>query len=97
MEPASRIEIVIDALHARAAIEALQAAGAPGFTLFSDLRGAGDRGARMGDDLTDALSNVGIVVIAAESDAPRLAEAVRPLLQRHGGYCFVTRGASLKH
>lgn len=98
MKPCKRIEIVIESPMVPALLEALQRLDVPGYTLLPDVRGAGDRGIRRGDDLSGESSN-SLVVIACDDDTKvaGLLEAVRGLISRSGGICLVSDAQWLRH
>ncbi|MCB1694678.1 MAG: transcriptional regulator [Pseudomonadales bacterium] len=98
MKPCKRIEIVIETPMAQTLTELLRQAGAPGFTLVPEVRGAGDRGERRADELSGDSSNC-LVLIACDDQAmvDTILEAVRPLLSRSGGICLVSEAQWLRH
>lgn len=97
MKPVKRVEIIIESLHARDVIRAIELAGIDGYTLIRDVAGRGDRGDRSGDDLTDASRNCCFIVAADPERAPALLEALGPLLKTYGGVCLVTDSQWLWH
>jgi len=90
MTPAKRPEFVIEAAHTPGLLKALRQAGAPGWTIVRDVQGMGRRGERMGDELTDVYRNCYVLVACDPDVAETLIEAVRPVLDRHGGLCLVS-------
>lgn len=97
MKPAKRLELVIDAAHTPALLNALREAGAPGYTVIRDVQGLGDRGERSGDELTDVFRNCYVIVACSEQVAEQIIPAVRPLLHRYGGMCLISDTHWLKH
>lgn len=98
MKPCKRIEIVIETPLAARLTELLRKAGAPGYTLVPDVRGAGDRGERRADELSGDSSNC-LVLIACDDQAliDNILEIIRPLLSRSGGICLVSEAQWLRH
>jgi hypothetical protein len=98
MKSCKRIEIVIETPMVPALMGILQRLDVPGYTLVPDVRGAGDRGVRRGDDLSGESSN-SLVLIACDDPAivENLLEAVRALLSRSGGICLVSEAQWLRH
>jgi len=98
MKPCKRIEIVIETPLAARLTELLRQAGAPGYTLIPDVRGAGDRGERRADELSGESSNC-LIVIACDNPAmiDTILDIVRPLLSRSGGICLVSDAQWLRH
>jgi nitrogen regulatory protein PII len=98
MKPCKRIEIVIETPLAQRLAERLRQLGAPGFTLFPEVKGAGDRGERRADELSGDSSNC-MILIACDDQATvdRILEAVRPLLSSSGGVCLVSDALWLRH
>lgn len=97
MNSVKKLEIVIDAAHTPALLRALRNANAPGYTVFRDVQGMGDRGERSGDELTDVFRNCYVLVACSPEESQRITEAIRPLLQKYGGICLVTDAESLQH
>ncbi len=97
MKTMKRLEIVADTVELKSILAAVDAAGAPGYTVIKDVLGKGGRGLRNADDLTDAFKNCLILVACDETVATRLVEAVRPILKRFGGICLVTDAQYVLH
>lgn len=98
MKTCTRIEIVIETPLVSTLTTMLKQLGVPGYTLISDVRGFGDRGARRADDLSGESSNC-FVLIACDDQATieKILESVRPLLSRSGGICLVSDAQWLRH
>ena len=90
MDPVKRIEIVIDSPHLSRLLDALNRAGTPGYTILQPAHGRGDRGSRLGDDVSAALDNAYVLVACNAAQAEKLVDAVRPLLHEAGGLCLVS-------
>jgi nitrogen regulatory protein PII len=97
MKQVKRIEIVIDAAHTELLIGALKKVGSNDYTLLHDVQGAGDRGERLGDALTDALNNNYILVACAPEMLDGILDAVQPMLSQHGGVCLISDALWLEH
>ena len=97
MKTVKRIEIVLDSLATPRLLEALESAGATGWTLVQGVSGNGERGARTGDQLSGVLRNDYLLTTCEEAALPLLAEAVRPILRTFGGVCLVSDAAWLLH
>lgn len=97
MQTVQRIEIVVDAPHARRVVEALQALGLEGYSLIRGVSGAGERGAQLGDDITGVSNNNYILTTCAPEKLDEVTAALRPLLRRFGGICLVSEARSLTH
>ena len=98
MKPCTRIEIVIEENLTRRMAAALEAVGAPGYTIIPRASGQGDRGARRADDPTGTLTNA-VFIIAADDPqvVENIVEGVRPLLKRSGGICLVSEANWVRH
>jgi nitrogen regulatory protein PII len=98
MKVCKRIEIVIETAMVPALLSTLKQIEVPGYTLIPDVRGAGDRGVRRGDELTGDSSN-SVIVIACDDQAKidRILGAVRILIGRSGGMCLLSDAESLIH
>ncbi len=97
MQEVKRIEIVVDALHARRVIEALRAHGLDGYTLIRGVSGSGERGAQLGDDITGVSNNNYILTTCPPEKLHEVTAALRPLLRRFGGICLVSEAGWLTH
>jgi nitrogen regulatory protein PII len=92
-----RIEIVIDAAHTPELVRAVKQAGATGYTLVRDVQGSGDRGDRAGDELSNVYRNCYLIIAADAALEGPIVDAVRPLIERHGGVCLVSDARWVKH
>ncbi len=97
MTPIKRMEIVIDATHTPDLIDAIRAQGVAGYTVFRDVQGAGDRGVRRNDDPAGISGNCCVLIACEPGEMMKVVEAVRPLLETHGGMCLVSDAQWLKH
>ncbi len=85
-----RIDIVVEAVRARAIIEMIEAVGAKGYTIVPDVSGRGNRGVRDEAHLSDVFRNMLIIVIAAEEIANLIVEQSQPLLENYAGIVVVS-------
>ena len=97
MQSCKRIEIVIEQRLLDRTIDALDSAGASGYTVVRGISGRGDRGRRGGDEITDVFTNCMIIVACDTGRLQAIVEAVRPLLTASGGMCLVSEAQWLKH
>lgn len=97
MIPVKRVEIVADALELENIVRELDRVGVSGYTVIRNVTGAGERGLRRGDDLTDVFANRLVIVACEEEKLDALVEAIRPILARFGGVCLVSDAMWLKH
>jgi nitrogen regulatory protein PII len=98
MKLCKRIEIVIETPMVPSLLATLKEIDVPGYTLIPDMRGAGDRGVRRGDELTGDSSN-SLILIACDDAAKieRILESVRILIGRSGGICLLSDAQWLRH
>lgn len=97
MQSVKRIEIIIDAPEVPALLAILRAHGAGGYTVFSPLTGAGDRGERRDDEPGGGAANACILTTAPPDSAAALIEAIRPILKMRGGVCLVSDAQWVVH
>lgn len=97
MRAVKRIEIIIDSLNIRMVLEELEKVGITSYSVIRDVIGSGDRGARSGDLLNDAMQNSYILIACEESEAAGVVEALRPTLKRYGGMCLVSDAQWVRH
>lgn len=69
-----KVEIVIEAVRARDALEWIAGYGVTGHTLIPHVTGAGHQGRQAGDDLAGVFENVLIIAITREDIARRILE-----------------------
>lgn len=97
MHAIKRIEIIIDSLGIESIIGILKEQKASGYTIIQDVTGMGDRGPRMGDELTDVFKNSYIMIACPAEKLTDLVEAIRPQLKEFGGVCLVSDAMWIKH
>lgn len=97
MKPVKRIEIIMDSLDIKMVLQELEDIGITDYSIIRDVVGSGDRGARSGDLLNDAMSNSYILIACDEDQAEKIVEALRPKLKRYGGMCLVSDAEWVRH
>ena len=97
MQQVKRIEIIIDTPEVPALLAILREQGVSGYSVFSGVTGAGDRGERRNDEPGGGAGNACILTAVPPEKAAALVEAVRPILKRRGGICLVSDASSVKH
>lgn len=90
LHPKKRVEIVVEAARAPAVIEAIDRAGARGYTVVPNVSGKGNRGVRDEAHFSDVFRNVLIIVVAAEDIASRVVERSQALLEDYAGIVVVS-------
>lgn len=88
--PKKKIEIVVEAARVRALLQMIDAAGAKGYTVVSNVSGRGHRGIRDDAHLSDVFGNMLIIVVAAEDIAARIVAASQSLLENYAGIVVVS-------
>lgn len=97
MKPMKRLEIVVDTLHLSRLLSRLREAGASGYTVLPNASGFGDRGDQRADDVSGVSTNSYVLLAVPVEDAPRVIEAARLGLRKHGGICLVSDCQWLEH
>ena len=97
METVHRIEIVVDAPHAKRVLEKLQSVGLLGYTLIRGVYGSGERGAKLVDEITGVSNNNYILTTCPPDRLEEVTDALRPLLRRFGGVCIISEARWLSH
>lgn len=85
-----KIEIIVEAVRARAIIAMIEAAGAHGYSLVPGVSGKGNRGVRGDAHLADVFRNVLIIVIVAEELCSPIIEQTQVLLENYAGIVMVS-------
>lgn len=97
MQPVKRIEIVVDSPEIPELLSVLRAQGIRGYTLFTHLRGSGDRGDRLDDEPNGGNGNSCLVIAARPDAVAGIIEAIRPILRRRGGMCLISDAQWVVH
>jgi len=97
MQPVKRIEVIIDSPHLNSVLKTIEQAGISGYTVIRDVSGMGDRGVRIGDELTDVFKNCYVLTTCPEDKLSQLVAAIRPLLKSFGGVCLVSDAQWIIH
>lgn len=97
MKPVKRIEIIIDSPEVPALLAKLREKGVNGYSVFSPVTGAGERGERRNDEPGGGSGNSCILTAIPAEEVASLIEAVRPILKRRGGICLVSDAEWLIH
>lgn len=97
MTPIKRIEIITDSLELDRLLRILEKVGVSGYTVIREVAGRGERGMRMGDELTGVFKNSYVMVACPPDQAAAIIEAIRPVLKRFGGVCLVSDAQWLIH
>ena len=85
-----RLEIVIDAPFSERVVAVLEQHDVEGWTILRGAAGSGDRGLRLGDEITGVSNNHLIITTCKPELLDALVEDVRGLLKRFGGMCLVS-------
>lgn len=97
MIPVKRLEIVVDALYSERVTRLLDRHGVEGWTLLRGASGRGERGTRLGDEITGVSNNHVIVSTCTPEGLEPLMEELRDVLKRYGGMCLVSDAGWLRH
>jgi hypothetical protein len=97
MQHVKRIEIVVDSPEIPELLQVLRAHGIRGYTLFTHLRGGGDRGERFNDEPGGGNGNSCLLTAAEPAAVPALVEAIQPILRRRGGMCLISDAQWVLH
>ena len=97
MKQVKRLEIVVDAPFSERIVAVLQRHGIEGWTVVRGASGHGERGERLGDEITGVSNNHIIVTTCPPERLDALIEDVRPLLKRFGGMCLVSDASWIRH
>lgn len=90
MKPVKRIEIIASSHETSRILERMEKAGAPGYTLIRDVAGKSQWGS-VDDDLpVTMLGNSYIISFCAEEKVQGIVDAVKPVLDKYGGVCYVS-------
>jgi nitrogen regulatory protein PII len=90
MHPVKRIEIVADSVELGKLIEALEKGGISSYTVIHNVSSKGIRGTAFDDSAVTMLDNVYLIAFCAPDKIKPVAEAIRPILNKFGGSCWIS-------
>lgn len=85
-----KVEIIVERVIHRRIIDAIEQAGATGYTVLPGLAGKGHQGERGAADVLGALDIVMIIVIAGDDTAGRIVDTAMALLKDHTGIVYLS-------
>ena len=85
-----KVSIVVESLKLKKMYNIIHKSKMPGYTIIPDVGGSGQTGRHDIEEVSDACRNSLITIICTPEEADRLTDEVRPIIQRHGGICFVS-------
>jgi len=97
MRPIKRVEIITDTVEMNAVVRVLERHGVSGYTIVGDVIGKGERGMRLGDELSGVFQNSYLLTACEPEQIDAVIEAIRPILQRRGGVCLVSDAWWVRH
>lgn len=87
----NRVDLILSERELPRALEAIEAAGAPGYSVLRHVTGRGPRGSVSEDMAFSGLGANAHVVVFCESEAlDELRRSLRPLLDYYGGVAYVS-------
>ncbi|MDX1612351.1 MAG: P-II family nitrogen regulator [Candidatus Thermoplasmatota archaeon] len=91
MHPMKKLEIVVDNAALDRVTEAIEAAGAQGYTILPEVAGKGHHGERsVSDDLYDTFRNAMIVVVAPPDVVAEIVERLQDLFGTYAGVLYTS-------
>jgi PII-like signaling protein len=92
-----RLEMVVDAPYSEHVTRILDHHGVEGWTLVRGASGSGERGERLGDEITGVSNNHLILSTCVPDKLDALVADLRQALERFGGICLVSDASSILH
>jgi len=85
-----RLDLILSERELEAVLKAVDAAGAPGYSVIKHVTGKGPHG-RVSDamDFSGLGANAHVIVFCEAAILPKLREAIQPLLNYYGGVAYV--------
>jgi nitrogen regulatory protein PII len=96
MDTVKRIEIFANYVELAKILEVLEKVGIPGYTVIRDVAGKSTRGDGNHDLAMTMLDNIYIIAFCTPEKIERLAQALKAILNRFGGTCFISDAMELK-
>ena len=86
-----RLDLIFSDRELDAMLKALDAGGAPGYTITKHVTGKGPQGAVSEDmEFTDLGANAHVIVFCEESTINKLIDNVKPILNYYGGIGYIS-------
>ena len=89
MKLVKRIEIIANSIELSKILDGLDHAGVHGHAVIRNVAGKGLRGSSEDLDMT-MLDNVYVLAFCAPEQVEQVVEAIRPLLNKFGGTCYLS-------
>jgi nitrogen regulatory protein PII len=96
MLPVKRIEIIANYVELGKILEGLDKTGVNGCTVIRDVAGASTRDSGVDDLAMTMLDNVYIIAFCQPEKVTITAEAIRSILNKYGGSCFISDAVELR-
>ncbi|MEY3463829.1 MAG: hypothetical protein RLZZ468_1607 [Cyanobacteriota bacterium] len=92
----NRVDLILSERELPRVLEAIEAAGAPGYSVIRHVTGRGPHGAvSEGMDFSGLGANAHVVVFCDAEPLERLRQTLRPLLAYYGGVAYVSAADAL--
>jgi nitrogen regulatory protein PII len=95
MHSVTRLEIIASSVELDRLLTALDQAGVPGYTVIRNVMGKGTHGQTI-SDLDGNFDNVYILAFFSPELTKPVVEAVRPILNRLGGLCYLSDAQEIR-
>jgi nitrogen regulatory protein PII len=87
-----RLDLIISERELKAVLQAIDAAGSPGYTVMKHVTGKGPHGSvSEAMDFSGLGANAHVIVFCEPELLPKLRASVGPVLKRYGGIGFVSQ------
>ena len=91
-----RVDLILSERELDAVIKAIDAAGAPGYSVLKHVTGKGPHGLVSDSmDFSGLGANAHVIVFCPEYVLPKLRQGIQPLLDYYGGVAFVAEAEAL--
>lgn len=95
MHEVKRIEIFSDSIELNKILKVLEQQGVSSYTVIRNVVGKGVRGSVEGN-LDVAMENDYVIAFCLPDQAKPIVEAVRPILNKFGGSCFISDAMEIR-
>jgi nitrogen regulatory protein PII len=95
MQPVKRLEIIANSIELGKILDGLESAKVPGYTVIRDVAGKSTRGDGAHDLAMTMLDNVYIIAFCPPENLQRVADVIKPILNKFGGTCFISDAMEL--
>ena len=90
MEPAKKVEVIIDSLDVPEVLDGLGRIGIHRYTAINGVLGHGEGSDSVAAPFLSAFENTYVMIVCSDAQAQQILDVVQPFLKRRGGVCLLS-------